>query len=82
VGLVHALGRHLSGLTVTVVAVIAFVIFSIFSHIVGTGVDTVFVCYLEDAERNKDSLYVSPDLHRMLKQRSENDRIRQKGNNM
>ena len=80
--LVHGLGRHLSGMTVTVVGVIAWVIFTIFAHIVGTGVDTVFVCYLEDSERNKENLYVSPDLHKMLKQRAENDRIRQKGNNM
>jgi len=67
--------RPLSGVTLGVTAAISFVILHIISLIVGAGVDTVFVCYLEDLEENKDgNLYMSPDLHKMLQERSSKPR--------
>jgi len=70
--LVDSLGREVYGLTVTAVVVVSFVVFNMFSHIIGVGVDTVFVCYLEDMERNGDSgnLYIDPEVHRMLQDRA------------
>jgi len=67
----HALDREVSGVTISLVVVISFTIFHIFGHVIGVGVDTVLVCYLEDLERNKESgLYVSPEVHRMLQHRA------------
>jgi hypothetical protein len=70
--LVDSLGREVYGLTVVAVVVISFAVFNLFAHIVGVGVDTVFVCYLEDLERNGDNgtLYIDPELHRMLQDRA------------
>jgi hypothetical protein len=72
VGVVQAIGRSVSSVTVVMVGVIAYAIFTIFAHVIGVGVDTVMVCYMEDLERNKDgALYISPDLHKMLQEKSE-----------
>jgi len=67
VGVVHHLGRPISAVTVSVVAVVAYNVFSLFSNIVQVGVDTIMICYCEDMERNKDgALYMSPELHNLL----------------
>jgi hypothetical protein len=55
-----------------VVVIVSYFVLTIFSHIVGTATDTVFVCYLEDLELHKDAkdLNVSPELHDMLQARA------------
>jgi len=66
------MGKAISPVTIALVVVIAWVILSIFAHIVGAGVDTVFVCYLEDLERNgqNGTLLVDPSLHTLLQQKA------------
>jgi len=70
--ILERLDREVSVLTVAVVVVIAYCVFNMFAHVVGVGVDTVFVCYLEDMERNGDSgnMYIDPSLHTMLQERA------------
>jgi len=71
-GLLQHYGRPLTSVPLVLVAVGSFVILHIIGHIIGVGVDTVFVCYLEDLERNKDgNLYMSPELHSMLQEKAE-----------
>jgi len=71
VATIDYLGRPISAVTVTLAAVISFRVFSLFASIVSVGVDTVFVCYLEDLERNQEGgLYMSPELHQMLQQKA------------
>eukprot|EP01113_Clastostelium_recurvatum_P050600 TRINITY_DN961_c0_g1_i1.p1 TRINITY_DN961_c0_g1~~TRINITY_DN961_c0_g1_i1.p1 ORF type:complete len:518 (-),score=162.15 TRINITY_DN961_c0_g1_i1:70-1560(-) len=66
IGINHAI----SPVSVSLIAVTSFVILHIISHIIGVGVDTVFICYLEDLEMNKDgNLYMSPEVHAMLQER-------------
>jgi len=61
---------HLGAVTVLLVGVIAFVLLHIIQHIIGAGVDTVFICYLEDLEMNPDgNLFMSPEVHAMLQDR-------------
>jgi len=63
--------ESVSFITIGSVALGSFFIFRFLSLIIGTGVDTVMVCYLEDLERNKDGqLMISPDLHRMISERA------------
>jgi len=65
------LHRPISPVSVTLTAFISYRIFAIFADILSVGVDTIFVCYLEDLERNKDgALYMSPELHRMLQDKA------------
>lgn len=67
IALLHGLARPITGVTIGVVVVCSYFIFHIISHVIGVGVDTVFVCYMEDLERNKEQgLYMNQDLHRML----------------
>lgn len=67
VAIVSSLGRPIGAVTVIVVVVVSYLIFSLFASIISVGIDTVFVCYCEDLERNKeDGLYISPDLHRLF----------------
>ncbi|KYR02071.1 hypothetical protein DLAC_00870 [Tieghemostelium lacteum] len=69
----YASGRSLNPLVIGLSAIFAFCIFNLFSHIIGIGSDTIFVCYLEDLETNgPNNLYISPDLHELLQQESEN----------
>jgi len=70
--LVHGLNREVTGLTVAAVVIISFAVFNLFAHIVGVGVDAVFVCYLEDLERNGEngSLYIDPEVHKLLQDRA------------
>jgi len=66
----HVLDREISLVTMSSVVVISFVVFSLFANIVGVGVDTVMVCYLEDLERNKGkNLLIEPSLHDLLQQK-------------
>ncbi|EGG17189.1 hypothetical protein DFA_08176 [Cavenderia fasciculata] len=71
--LLYALGRSLkdNALTVGLAALFAFCITNIFTHIIGIGTDTIFVCYLEDLEENgrDGNLYISSDLHELLQQK-------------
>jgi len=70
-GLLDQLGRPISPVTMTVTIIASYRIFALFASIVSVGVDTVFVCYLEDLERNKEGgLYMDPDLHRMLQEKA------------
>ncbi|KAM9958945.1 hypothetical protein ACTFIW_012535 [Dictyostelium discoideum] len=65
--LLYGMGKSLNPITIALSAIFAFCIFNLFTHIVGIGTDTIFVCYLEDLETNKDgNLYISPDLHELL----------------
>jgi len=60
----HSNNPHPTWMTILYTIIISFIIFHIYSKIIGTGVDSVFVCYLEDLERNNDSdLYASPEFH-------------------
>jgi len=71
VGIVLAFGRPLSFVTVALVVVIAYCVFNLYAHIVGVGVDTIFVCYMEDLQNHKEgSLFMEPKLHEMLQQRA------------
>jgi len=84
VGVVHHLGRPISGVTVAIIAVVAYNVFSLFSNIIHVGVDTIMVCYLEDLERNKDgALYMSPELHQLLQRKvaESNSNTKQRINN-
>jgi len=70
-GIAHEVGRPISGVTVAVVVVISYCVFDLFSHVVGVGVDTVFICYIEDMERNKDgAMYASEDLSKAIKEKA------------
>jgi hypothetical protein len=75
IGIVDNLGRQLSIVTVGLTGAISFVVLHIISHIIGAGINAVFVCYLEDLENNKDgNLYISPDLHQMLQDKASENR--------
>eukprot|EP01112_Ceratiomyxa_fruticulosa_P016006 TRINITY_DN4801_c0_g1_i2.p1 TRINITY_DN4801_c0_g1~~TRINITY_DN4801_c0_g1_i2.p1 ORF type:complete len:520 (-),score=81.17 TRINITY_DN4801_c0_g1_i2:357-1916(-) len=72
VGLLQHYDRPLTSVPLILVAIGSFLILHITGHIIGVGVDTVFVCYLEDLERNKDgNVYMSPELHNMLQEKAE-----------
>jgi hypothetical protein len=74
-GIVEHLGRQLSVVTISLTGAISFVVLHIISHVIGVGINAVFVCYLEDLEANKDgNLYISPDLHRMLQDKADENR--------
>ncbi len=70
--IVQAVHRPISPVSITLVIGISYIILDIFAHIIGVGVDTVFVCYLEDLERNSNSgnMYASPELQEHLKRRA------------
>lgn len=71
VGIINHLGRPISPVTVSIIAIVSFRIFSLFANIVHVGVDTIMVCYLEDLERNREgALYMTPELHRMLQSKA------------
>jgi len=75
IAVVQGFGRTISTVTIVMVVVISFVIFTIYAHIIGVGVDTVMVCYLEDMERNSDdALYISPVLHKMLQDKNSKEK--------
>lgn len=77
IGIIDNLGRNLSIVTVTLTGVISFVVLHIISHVVGAGINAVFVCYLEDLENSKDgNLYISPDVHRMLQEKVDENRAK------
>jgi len=66
-----AIDPMLSAVTISIIAVVSFLILHIISHIIGVGVNTVFICYLEDLERNPDgNLFMSPDVHAMLQDKA------------
>mmetsp|Transcript_11515 Transcript_11515/g.16003 ORF Transcript_11515/g.16003 Transcript_11515/m.16003 type:complete len:502 (+) Transcript_11515:134-1639(+) len=64
----HGMDHDVSAATIAIVAVGAYLIFDLFSHIIGVGVDAVFVSYCIDLEQaqNGGALYMSDDLHSML----------------
>lgn len=75
IGIVDQLDRTLSIVTLSLTGVISFIVLHIISHVIGVGINAVFVCYLEDLESSKDAnmLYISPDVHQMLQDKvSEN----------
>jgi len=77
IGAIDDLGRHLSAVTVGLTMAISFVVLHIISHIMGVGINTVFVCYLDDLEINKgkaSDMYISPDLHQMLQDKAQEER--------
>jgi len=80
VAILHSTDRDVSAVTITVVAVGSYLIFDLFSHIIGVGVDSVFVCYCIDLEQTKHGgdLYMSDDLHNMLQDQKS---VRNKGQN-
>jgi len=68
--LLQVLGREISPVTIAMVIIIAFSVFSLFANIVGTGLDTMMVCYLEDLERNSGKkLNMEPSLHVKLQEK-------------
>ncbi|EFA85656.1 hypothetical protein PPL_00885 [Heterostelium album PN500] len=70
--ILYCTGRSLkeNALTVGLAALFAFCIANIFTHIIGIGTDTIFVCYLEDLEVNGPSnLFISNDLHDLLQEK-------------
>jgi len=77
VGIIDQMDRHLSVVTVALAGVISFVVLHIISHVIGVGINAVFVCYLEDLENNKGNsanMYISPELHQMLQDKSTEER--------
>jgi len=69
IGVLEAQHRPLTAVTLGLTIGFSFIILHIISHIVGVGVDTVFVCYLEDLELNKgQNMYISPDVHALLQE--------------
>jgi len=75
IGIIDYLGRQLSIVTVGLTAVISFVILHIISHVIGVGINAVFVCYLEDLEQSKGTnMYISPALHEMLQEKVDENR--------
>jgi len=54
---------HPTWVTIVYTIIISFTIFHVYSKIIGTGVDAVFVCYLEDLERNNNNLFASTEFH-------------------
>ena len=69
IGILDARDRPLTSVTLGLTVVISFAVLHIVSHVIGVSVDTVFVCYLEDLEMNKEgNLYISPDLHSLLQE--------------
>eukprot|EP01132_Coremiostelium_polycephalum_P005801 gene5801-7214_t len=70
-GILYAMGRQLNPITIGLSALFAYCIFNLFTHVVGMGSDTIFVCYLEDLETNgPDNLYISQDLHHLLQEKA------------
>jgi len=81
-GLLYGLGRQLNPITIGLSAIFAFCIFNLFTHIIGIGTDTIFVCYLEDLEANgPNNLYISPDLHDLLQEKASKSNEGQNNNN-
>jgi len=69
IGALEAQSRPVTAVTLTLTIAFSFIILHIISHIVGVGVDTVFICYLEDLELNKgQNMYISPDVHALLQE--------------
>jgi len=65
--ILHARDDHVSGLTISAIIIISYIVFDIFAHTLGMGIDTTFVCYIEDLSRNgAGNLVMSPDTHREL----------------
>eukprot|EP01116_Phalansterium_solitarium_P007447 TRINITY_DN20115_c0_g1_i1.p1 TRINITY_DN20115_c0_g1~~TRINITY_DN20115_c0_g1_i1.p1 ORF type:complete len:534 (-),score=179.86 TRINITY_DN20115_c0_g1_i1:166-1767(-) len=63
--------RQVSYVTLSVVAVMSFAVFTIFSRVLSMGASAVFVCYMEDQERNPDgALCISPHLHQQIQSKS------------
>lgn len=81
VAVLNGMDREISPVTITIVAVGAYLIFDLFSHIIGVGVDAVFVSYCIDLEQasNGGALYMSDDLHNMLQQQKNQNK---KGENV
>lgn len=61
-----ALGREVTSVTLTFVIVVSWLVFSLFSIIVDTGVDTIYVAYAEDLERSPNQVHIDPELHQEL----------------
>jgi len=71
IGIIDHMGRQLSIVTVGLTGVISFIVLHIISHVIGVGINAVFICYLEDLESNKDgNVYISPDVHEMLQEKA------------
>eukprot|EP01117_Protostelium_nocturnum_P010265 TRINITY_DN368_c0_g1_i1.p1 TRINITY_DN368_c0_g1~~TRINITY_DN368_c0_g1_i1.p1 ORF type:complete len:512 (+),score=171.26 TRINITY_DN368_c0_g1_i1:113-1648(+) len=70
--LLQSLHRPLTGVTLSIVAIISFWVFNLFSQIIQVGVDTVFVSYLFDLERSKVTgrLLISNEIHHLLQEKS------------
>lgn len=73
----QSLGREVSFVTVVLIAFVTFFLFNFFARIVSVGVDTVFVCYAEDCDRNGSAdghganLYCDPSVHSALQEKIE-----------
>lgn len=71
-GITHSLHREISGVTVAVVVIGSYIIFSFFANVISVAVDTVFVCYCEELQENKDkkekSYAIDSELHDMIQQ--------------
>jgi len=78
IGIVDNMGRHLSAVTVGLTAAISFVVLHIISHVIGVGINAVFVCYLEDLESSNgkaSDMYISPDVHQMLQEKAQENKV-------
>jgi len=82
VGALTAMGRPFGAVTIVLVAVVSYLVFNLYAHIVDVGVDTVFVCYMEDLEHNKDgNLFMDPSVHQMLQERAKQAKEQQVSSN-
>jgi len=54
-------------------AIVAFLVLTVFSNVITCAVDTVFVCYCEDLERNRENgrYIMDPSLHDQLQSAAE-----------
>jgi len=68
-GIMNLVGREVAPLTIIIIGILTFIVFGFFSSILQTGIDTVFVCWIEEQNHSngdEQGLYISPELHREL----------------
>jgi len=75
IAIMNQMEQTIAFTTILLVVVISYCIFNLFSHIVGVGVDTVFVCYMIDLEQSPGgNYYITPELHQKLQSKRTADR--------
>eukprot|EP01028_Stygiella_incarcerata_P000431 TRINITY_DN1057_c0_g1_i3.p1 TRINITY_DN1057_c0_g1~~TRINITY_DN1057_c0_g1_i3.p1 ORF type:complete len:400 (+),score=67.29 TRINITY_DN1057_c0_g1_i3:552-1751(+) len=64
---------YVSPVTIGMIGVVSYVVFHIMAEGCSIGVDTVYVCYMEDMERNGGEVLITPEVHEHIQRiKSEN----------